>query len=228
MRSRMVIPSSLDPRSKLIATITATIMLMAIHHAASLMVAWAILILTVLFLHLSRSWLNLLRSLGFAVGSFFVIAWVAFDFMTGIVAGLRLLTLGTVFFLFFQTTSPAALSNSLIKMGIPYSFAFVLSASMQFVPVLVRRVASIRDAQRSRGIPLDRGFGVIRHLPALAGPLLIQAFKLADELAEAMEARGFGVPGRRFRHEPHFRGSDWFVVGFSIISLGILFWVRYG
>jgi len=227
VRSRMVIPSSLDPRSKLIATIAATMMLMAIHHGASLMVAWVILIMTVLFLHLGRSWLSLLKSLGFAVGSFFVIAWVAFDFMTGIVAGLRLLTIGTVFFLFFQTTSPEALSNSLIKMGIPYSFAFVLSASMQFVPVLLRRAASIRDAQRSRGIPLDRGLGIMRHLPALAGPLLIQAFKLADELAEAMEARGFGAPGRRFRHEPHFRWTDWFVVGFSIVSLGICFWVRY-
>ncbi len=227
VRSRMLIPSFLDPRSKLIAAISATIMLMTMNHGVSLMVAWAILIMTVLLMRLGHSWLELLKGLGFAVVSFFVIAWVAFDLMTGIVAGLRLLTIGTVFFLFFQTTSPEALSNSLIKMGIPYSFAFVLSASMQFVPVLVRRAASIRDAQRSRGIPLDSGLGIIRHLPALAGPLLIQAFKLADELAEAMEARGFGAPGRRFRHEPRFRGADWFVVGFSIVALGIFFWVRY-
>ena len=219
--------SSLDPRSKLVATLAAMIILVALDHGTQWVAAWLVLIMIVLFLHLGRSWFNLLRGLSFAVGSFFVIAWVAFDFMTAIVAGLRLVTLGTVFFLFFQTTSPEALSNSLIKMGIPYSFAFVLSASMQFVPVLVRRAASIRDAQRSRGIPLDSGLGIIRHLPALAGPLLIQAFKLADELAEAMEARGFGVPGRRFRHEPHFRWLDWLVVGFSIVTLGIFFWFRY-
>ena len=219
--------SSLDPRSKLVATLAAMIILVALDRGAQWVAAWLVLIMIVLFLHLGRSWLNLLKGLGFAVGSFFLIAWVAFDFMTAIVAGLRLVTLGTVFFLFFQTTSPEALSNSLIKMGIPYSFAFVLSASMQFVPVMVRRAASIRDAQRSRGIPLDSGFGIIRHLPALAGPLLIQAFKLADELAEAMEARGFGVPGRRFRHEPHFRWLDWLVVGFSIVTLGIFFWFRY-
>jgi len=219
--------SSLDPRSKLVATLAAMIILVALDHGTQWVAAWLVLIMIVLFLHLGRSWFNLLRGLSFAVGSFFVIAWVAFDFMTAIVAGLRLVTLGTVFFLFFQTTSPEALSNSLIKMGIPYSFAFVLSASMQFVPVLVRRAASIRDAQRSRGIPLDSGLGIIRHLPALAGPLLIQAFKLADELAEAMEARGFGAPGRRFRHEPHFRRTDWFVVGFSIVILGIFFWVRH-
>jgi energy-coupling factor transporter transmembrane protein EcfT len=53
-------------------------------------------------------------------------------------------------------------------------------------------------------------------LPALAGPLLIQAFKFADELAEAMEARGFSAPGRHFRYEPRLRLVDWLVIGVSI------------
>ena len=222
----MLAISSLDPRSKLIAAIAATVILMVSNQRIILLVALAILMVTVIVLRLGRSWLDLLKGLGFAVVSFFVIAWVAFDLMTGIIAGLRLLTISTVFFLFFQTTSPEALSNALIKMGIPYAFAFVLTASMQFIPVLIRRAASIRDAQRSRGIPLDSSMGIILHLPALAGPLLIQAFKLADELAEAMEARGFGAPGRRFRHEPHFRWFDWFVVAGSVAGLGIFLWIQ--
>ena len=219
--------SSLDPRSKLIAALMATFLLMAVHRWASLVLALAILITTVFLLRLARPWLSLLKGLGFAVVSFFVIAWVAVDLMTGMVAGLRLLALGTVFFLFFQSTSPEALSNALVKMGIPYPFAFVLTASMQFIPVLVRRAANIRDAQRARGIPLDGGLRIVQHLPALAGPLLIQAFKLADELAEAMEARGFGAPGRSFRHEPHFGWVDWLVVAVSIGGLGAFFWIRH-
>jgi energy-coupling factor transport system permease protein len=225
-RGRLEIHSSLDPRSKLIAVITATFLLMAFNQWASLGVALVILTMAVLSLRLGRPWVGLFKGLGFAVVSFFVIAWVGFDLMTATVAGLRLLTIATVFFLFFQTTSPESLSNSLIKMGIPYSFAFVLSASIQFIPVLVRRAASIRDAQRSRGIRLDSGLGMARHLPALAGPLLIQAFKLADELAEAMEARGFGALGRRFRHALSFKWVDWLVVGFSMAGLGIFFWLR--
>lgn len=221
-----MVTSSLDSRSKLVTTFVATIIFVAIDRWTSLAVALSILVMTVLLLRLGRSWLNLLKGLGFAVISFFVIAWIAFDLVTGIVAGLRLLTIATVFFLFFQTTSPEALSNSLIKMGIPYSIAFVLSASIQFVPVLIQRATKIRDAQRARGIPLDGGLGIIRNIPALAGPLLIQAFKLADELAEAMEARGFGAPGRRFRNEPRFRWVDWFVVAMSMTGLGIFFWVR--
>ena len=223
----MSIISNLDPRSKLIAAIVATLLLMVSHQWIFLTVALVLLILMVLLLHCGWPWVDFLKGLGFTVLIFFVIAWTAFDLLTGIVAGLRLLTMGTVFFLFFQTTSPESLSNALIKAGLPYPFAFVLSASMQFIPVLARRAASIRDAQRSRGIPLDSSLGILRHLPALAGPLLIQAFKLADELAEAMEARGFGVPGRTFRREPRFRGLDWWVVAVSIAGLVIFFWANY-
>ncbi len=157
------------------------------------------------------------------LGSFLGIAWVAFDLQTALSASLRLFGLSTVFFIFIQTTSPHSLSNSLVKMGIPFAFAFVLSASMEMVPLLVRRASRIRDAQRARGIPLDGGIRMVRHLPALLGPLLIQAFKLADELAEAMEARGFGAPGRRPRSQLRFKSIDWFVSAGSLAGLILVF-----
>jgi energy-coupling factor transport system permease protein len=181
----------------------------------------------VLLLRLGLPWLDFLRGLGVAVLTFLAIAWIAFDFLTAVVSTLRLLAIGTAFFLFFQTTPPEALSNALLKMGVPYPFAFVLSASLQFVPVLVRRLGNIRDAQRARGIPIEGGLRLLIHLPALAGPLWIQAFKLADELAEAMEARGFGIPGRRFRHEPRFQWKDWMVVIISAAVLVVAFWNSY-
>jgi energy-coupling factor transport system permease protein len=58
------------------------------------------------------------------------------------------------------------------------------------------------------------------------GPLLIQAFKLADELAEALEARGYGAPGRRFRKEPRFRRVDWAVALAGIAGLVLLLRLR--
>ena len=217
-------PSVLDPRSKLVMVLVVTILSMIFHQWTSLAASLVILMAVVLLLRLGLPWLNFLRGLGFAVLTFFVIAWLAFDFLTAFVSALRLLAIGTAFFLFFQTTPPEALSNALLKMGVPYPFAFVLSASMQFVPVLVRRLGNIRDAQRARGIPIEGGLSLLIHLPALAGPLLIQAFKFADELAEAMEARGFGIPGRRFRHEPRFRWMDWIVVIISVAVLVMAFW----
>jgi energy-coupling factor transport system permease protein len=205
----------------------ATILLMTFHQWTPLTASFGILMIAVLLLHLALPWLHFLRGLGFAALTFFIIAWLAFDLPTAVISALRLLAMGTVFFLFFQTTPPEALSNALLKMGVPYPFAFVLSASMQFVPVLVRRLGNIRDAQRARGIPIEGGLSLLIHLPALAGPLLIQAFKFADELAEAMEARGFGIPGRRFRHEPRFRWMDWTVVVISVVVLVMASWNPY-
>ena len=198
---------------------------MTFHQWLQLAIAFGILLMVTLLFRLGLAWLGLLKGLGFAAFSFFIIALLAFDLVTAIVAALRLLTIGTVFFLFFQTTSPEALSNALIKMGTPYPFVFVLTTSMQFVHVLIRRVISIRDAQRARGIPIEGGLRALWYLPALAGPLLIQAFQLADELAEAMEARGFGAPGRRFRHEPHLMLLDWAMITISIAALATVIWI---
>jgi energy-coupling factor transport system permease protein len=211
--------SILDPRSKLIITFVAMALLMIFSHWAFLAISLGLLFILLLLFRFFRPWFNFLKGLGVAVLTFFLIAWLAFDLQTGIVSGLRLLTIGTVFFLFFQTTPVEHLSNGLLKMGFPYAFTFVLSASMQFIPVLIRRARNIRDAQRARGIPMDGGPRSILYLPAFAGPLLIQSFKFADELAEAMEARGFGISGRSFRYEPHFRWIDWVVVAVSLIVL---------
>jgi len=198
---------------------------MTFHQWLELAIAFGILLMATLLFRLGLAWLGLLKGLGFAAFSFFIIALLAFDLVTAIMAALRLLTIGTVFFLFFQTTSPEALSNALIKMGTPYPFVFVLTTSMQFVHVLIRRVISIRDAQRARGIPIEGGLRALWYLPALAGPLLIQAFQLADELAEAMEARGFGAPGRRFRQEPHLMLLDWAIIILSIAALVTVIWI---
>jgi len=213
----------LDPRSKLAAALSMTGLMVASNRWEVLAGSLAALLGAALFLGLHYLWLKMVKALGFALMIFFLVAWFFFDVSSASIAALRLLAISSIFFLFFQTTSPEALSNGLIKWGIPYAFAFVLSASMQFVDLLIRRAVFIRDAQRARGIPLEGVWGTLRYFPALAGPLLIQAFKFADELAEALEARGFGAPGRRFRNEPHFRWVDWLVVIVSSAGVVLVF-----
>ena len=107
----------------------------------------------------------------------------------------------------------------------PYSVAFVFSTSLQFVPVITRKTKNVIDAQRARGISLEPGWSALRHYPAFLGPLLIQAFQLAEELAEAMEARGFGRPGRTFLKEYRLRKKDWLVLaGGLLILIACLLW----
>jgi energy-coupling factor transport system permease protein len=114
--------------------------------------------------------------------------------------------------LVFGSTPPESLGNALVSGGMPYPAAFVLMAAMQFVPVIARRAAAVRDAQLARGIRLDAGLASLRYYHVLALPVLYQSFKLADDLAEALESRGFARPGRTFRRTYRLGRADWLLL----------------
>ncbi len=156
-----------------------------------------------------------------------VTAW-SVDPGAGILAGSKLLTLTTVFFVFFASTLPEDLGNALVKAGMPYTVAFTMSTALQFVPVIGRKARDILDAQRARGIPVEAGWAALKHYPAFLVPLLLQSFQLAESLAEAMEARGFGRPGRSFLTEYRLGARDWAALGVSAAALAALVSVKYG
>jgi len=214
-----------DPRTKLIlavffaaaAAVSGPIWLVA--------AAWAVLILTLSILGFLKAygrWLILVLPMAVVLGG--VTAWsVHAD--AGILAALKLLTLTTVFFIFFSTTPAEDLANALVKAGLPYNIAFIMSTALQFVPIIGRKARDVLDAQRSRGIPVEPGWGALKHYPAFFVPLLLQSFQLAEELAEAMEARGFGRPERTFLVEYRLRVPDWVALGaLGIVLAGFFFW----
>jgi energy-coupling factor transport system permease protein len=213
---------NLDPRTKLVLTVLYTVLVITSYRLEWLLAELGLLWLLILIIAEGRNYLRWLHLVAVMTISWFAIAWWAFDLSTAAVTSLRLLTLTSIFFLFFRTTAPEDLGNALVKVGLPYTFAFVLSTSLQFVPVISRKAQNVVDAQRSRGIPLEPGWPALRHYPALLAPLLIQAFQLADELAEAMEARGFGRPGRTFWRDYRLRVLDWLVLAGSLIALALI------
>jgi energy-coupling factor transport system permease protein len=127
---------------------------------------------------------------------------------SGLMAGLKLLTLMTAGFVFFVSTTPEDLGNALIQSGLPYTVAFVMSAGLQFVPVMGDKARHVIEAQQARGLPVTFGWKALRYYPAFLLPLLVQAFQMAEELAEAMETRGFGRAGRSFLTEFRFQTRD--------------------
>jgi energy-coupling factor transport system permease protein len=213
---------NLDPRTKLVLTGLYVVLVTTSHRLEWLLAELGLLWLLILIVAEGRNYLRWLRLVAVMTISWFAIAWWAFDLPTAVMTSLRLLTLTSIFFLFFRTTAPEDLGNALVKVGLPYTFAFVLSTSLQFVPVISRKAQNVVDAQRSRGIPLEPGLPALRHYPALLAPLLIQAFQLADELAEAMEARGFGRPGRTFWRDYRLRTLDWLVLAGAAIALAVI------
>jgi energy-coupling factor transport system permease protein len=100
--------------------------------------------------------------------------------------------------LFYLTTPPSELVLDLERRGVSPRIAFVTLASVQTVPALVERAATITAAQRARG--LDTEGSLWRRLSGvlpLAGPVLLGSITEVEERTMAFEARGFTRPGRR-------------------------------
>lgn len=100
-----------------------------------------------------------------------------------------------------MTTPPSELINGietllrpLGRIGIPsHDVAVMISMALRFVPTLLEEFDRIRMAQMARGADIKIGSysEKAKWAKALAIPLLISAFRRADELTDAMEARGY-------------------------------------
>ena len=203
----------LDPRTKLILTGLYAVCAVSVGNILWLTVFYALLLLFIVLIGEIRTygrWLRLVVPMSLFFGA---VIWWSVDFYAAVFSALKLLVLTSVFFAFFTVTPPEDMANSLVKIGLPYPIAFVMSTALQFVPTMGRKVKNVLDAQQSRGIPLEPGWAALRHYPAFLGPVLIQAFQFAEDLAEAMEARGFGRPGRTFLKEYKMCLKDWLAIG---------------
>jgi len=123
----------------------------------------------------------------------------------------RFFLLVYMFTLFFTTTYIDDLAQALYKLKIPYPIAYALVLSVRFVPTVAKDIIHIYDAQRSRGLELDRG-GFFERLRKML-PILIPAFVISilrvNFVAEALETRAFGFsPKRTFMTELKLRKHD--------------------
>ena len=214
---------SLDPRSKLIAGLILAALIITGRDLARIGVIAGLLSLLLLIEGLAANAARTLRTLAPMLLVTFVLSLPGFGVEIAVFVTLRFATLAALFFVYFQTTLPEDLGGSLAQAGVPYPFAFVLQGGMQFVPVMERKARAISDAQRARGLSLERGIRDWSGYLALLAPLLVQAFKTGDELAEAMEARGFSAPHRVFLREYHWRAADFAVVA-AALSIAAALW----
>lgn len=112
---------------------------------------------------------------------------------------LRFIVLVSSFSTFFLTTSPDHLGLALEQSRVPYEFCFAFTTAVRFVPVLADEAQTIMDAQKARGLELERGNFMKRiknYIPILI-PLIVSAIRRSLELAEAMESRAWGATEKR-------------------------------
>ncbi len=100
--------------------------------------------------------------------------------------------------------------------------ALIMTIALRFIPTLMEESRRIMRAQMARGVSFDTG-GIrqkIRNLTPLIIPLFVSAFRRADELALAMEARGYRVgAGRTSLKETAAGPADWLTL---LCSLALL------
>lgn len=155
----------------------------------------------------------------------------------GIFMSLRLVLLILFSSLLTLTTSPIALTDGIERLlrpfkvlGIPaHELAMMMTIALRFIPTLLEETERIMKAQMARGAEFTTGSLIARakNLVPLLVPLFISAFRRADELATAMEARCYrGGEGRTRMKELSFTGRDWIGLAVILIFCGCLVYLR--
>ena len=217
----------LDPRTKLALGLMAVAAVFVASKPETLVVESIILLAALPMLGMGKDWVHSFRYFWPMLGLVFVIAFFSFNLQLALLLTIRLFNLLTVSFVFFRTVSPEEMGATLNKLGVPYSFAFILTTAMRYVPLIKQKIRHIIDAQSSRGIDLRPRLRNVGNFMALLMPLLVQSFVLSDELALAMESRGFGRKDRSSRR--HYNLTFWeCVLMVAILVLLVIFawWER--
>ena len=155
----------------------------------------------------------------------------------GGLTALRLTVLMLFALLLPLTTAPLELADGLERLlhplarfGFPsHECAMMVGIALRFIPLLMEETDRIIRAQLSRGARLDQG-GMLRRVlaffPVLI-PLFVIVFRRADEMALAMEARGYrGGEGRTRRCPLVWKSSDTAAAALTVGSVVLFLLVR--
>ena len=201
---------NLDPRMKFLYVCVMFVAAILFYEILPLIVLFLMPIPFVLLAGVQKEWRRSLRGAIF-LASFIFLVNIASSFLgSGFVLTavnlenaaamtLRFIVLVEAFSVFFLTTSPDHLGLALEQTHVPYEFAFAFTTAVRFVPVLAEEAQTIMDAQKARGLELEKGGFLKRirnYVPVLI-PLIVSAIRRSLELAEAMESRAWGATKKR-------------------------------
>lgn len=128
------------------------------------------------------------------------------------------------------TTTPNQLTDGLEqglkplnRIHVPvHELAMMMSIALRFIPILIEETDKIMKAQTARGASFDEG-GLIqkaKSMVPLLVPLFISAFRRANDLALAMEARCYhGGEGRTKLHPLRYQTRDYVAYVLMLVFL---------
>ncbi|HHU49311.1 MAG: energy-coupling factor transporter transmembrane component T family protein [Caldicoprobacterales bacterium] len=217
----------LDPRTKLVITFLFIITIFFVRYYSGYIFVLAFMALTValsripiryilkglrplIFIILLTFFINVFFTPGETLlFSFWFLRVTEEGLRQGLFMGLRLIFLVTGTSLLTLTTSPIALTDGIELLLKPlrlirfpsHELAMMMTIALRFIPTLLEETDKIMKAQMARGADFESGNLIQRakSLVPLLVPLFISAFRRADELAMAMEARCYRGGDNRTR-----------------------------
>lgn len=154
------------------------------------------------------------------------LTWEAVTFTLFLSVRLTLLVLTSS--LLTLTTTPVSLTDGIESLLTPlkwirfpvHELALIMSIALRFIPILTDETARIINAQKARGADFEGGnlFKKIKAFVPILVPLLISAFRRADELGDAMDARCYSGSKVRTKYKKlTFTWRD--IVAFALLAL---------
>ncbi|KQV02443.1 ABC transporter [Microbacterium sp. Root322] len=133
---------------------------------------------------------------------------------------LRVLAIALPSVVLFITVDPTDLADGLGQIvRLPARFVLGALAGLRMVGLFLDDWRALELARRARGVA-DRGR--IRRFLGMAFALLVLSIRRGAKLATAMEARGFGAPGRRtWARESRFGAAEWLLLAVGAAISGI-------
>ena len=185
---------------------------------------------------------NLFLTPGTPIVKFWIFKITAEGAQNAILMAIRLtyLILGTS--IMTLTTTPNQLTDGLekslmplSKIGVPvHAIAMMMSIALRFIPILIEETDKIMKAQMARGADFESGNLLLRvkNMIPLLVPLFVSAFRRADDLAMAMEARCYnGGEGRTKMKPLRYAGVDHkayvLVIGYFVVILLCRFFLPF-
>ena len=145
---------------------------------------------------------------------------------------MRILSISLVFIMIPYTMDSRAYGVTFRKLGLPDRLAYTMELSFRFIPTLARNFQVTLDAQRARGFELDSVKGGILSKVRRIAPLIItvtmNAIVSSEDIANAMDLRGFGQRKRTWLYELKYHWWDYAVIGFAVLLLGVIVYLAYG
>ncbi len=240
----------LDPRVKIIATLLFIIELFLVNDFIGFAIAAVVLAVLIavskvpinfivrglkpiIIILLFTFTLNIFMINGEVIWSWWILKITKEGIRTAVFMAIRLILLIIGSSMLTLCTRPLSLTDGIErllspfkKIGLPaHEIAMMMTIALRFIPTLLEETDKIMKAQQARGADFETGSVMHRAkslIPILV-PLFVSAFRIAQDLAMAMEARCYrGGEHRTRMHEMKLKGRDYAAFALQALFLAVI------